>query len=224
MSRRDFLRIVGSALGVGAAGHLIEKTELIHKITGSVEKRVKVKQEEDFNEEIYYDGKEPDIEAIRNIFDFNTQKRIEINLETVKQLKDYWKYIYTGDMKSDLVGAMEGIKDFIPELKAVFNKYNVPEKYALLAIPESHWKLDAVSRAGAEGPYQFMPETGKEYGLMNSKDRQNPLKSAEACARFLKKLYERTQDWDLALSGYNGGFLGKYLKKCQYNSHLMHDF
>jgi LysM repeat protein len=224
ITRRDFLKTGGALFGLLAMGKYegVEKT--LNVIAGeknetnaacSIENE-KETEKEDFEGEIYYDGEEPDIEAIKNIFNFNSKEHIEINLKTVDKLKDYWKYKYAGDMKSDLVGAMERITPFIPKLKDIFNEYGVPEKYALLAIPESHWKLDAVSRVDAEGPYQFMPATGKDYGLMTSADRRDPEKSARACAEFLKKLYSKTHDWDLALSGYNGGFMKRYLKKCKH--------
>jgi LysM repeat protein len=212
ISRRKFLKVFGTAAGAALLGSVLKKGEIAHDL---LENDNIVREEENFEEEIFYDGKEPDIEAIRNIF--NSKERIEINLETVDKLKDYWKYKYAGDMEGDLVGALKRIKPFIPDLKNIFAKHEVPEKYALLAIPESHWKLDAKSRVGAEGPYQFMPKTGEDYGLMTSEDRRDPLKSANACARFLKDLYNRTQDWNLTLAGYNGGFMGRYLKECKYN-------
>jgi hypothetical protein len=231
MSRGDFLKLFTTVVGAVVASRVIEKAELAYKLFAHTEKnnivapkenRVEEKEqnEENFNEEICYYGKEPDIQAMKDIFDFNAKGPIEINLKTISRLETYWKHRYTTKMKGDLVGAMKGIKPFIPRLKSIFAEYGVPEEYALLAIPESHWKLDAISLAGAEGPYQFMPDTGKDYGLMNSEDRRNPEKSAIACAKFLKKLYSRTNDWDLALSGYNGGYMKKYLKKCKREKQL----
>ncbi len=44
------------------------------------------------------------------------------------------------------------------------------------------------------------------------KNRANPYESARACAECLKDLYKATGDWDLALSGYNGGYIWGYLK------------
>lgn len=225
MSRRKFLKICGATVGIGVVGCALKKIEVAQKIVEQEEINKEVveevvKEEENFDEEICYNGKEPDIQAMKDIFDFNTKGPIEINLKTISRLETYWKHRYTTKMKGDLVGAMKGIKPFIPSLKPIFAKYGVPEEYALLAIPESHWKLDAKSRVGAEGPYQFMPATGKDYGLKNSEDRRNPFKSADACARFLKKLHSRTNDWDLALSGYNGGYMKKYFKKCKREKQL----
>jgi LysM repeat protein len=227
ITRRDFLKVGGALAVLWAIG----KYGNIEKALGSLpmeetaageaqkilEKKEVIEKKENFDEEIHYDGEKPDIKAIESIFDFNSKGSIKVNLATAEQLKEYWKHKYATKMKSDLVGAMEGIKPFIPKLKNIFAEYGVPEEYALLAIPESHWKLDAVSEAGAEGPYQFMPATGEDYGLMTSEDRRDPIKSADACAHFLKDLYGRTDDWNLALAGYNGGFMGRYLKKCKHD-------
>jgi len=213
VSRRNFLKIFGAAVGIGIGSVILKKTEVLQNITKPAEQKQEI--EEDLDEEIYYDGEEPDIEAIKNIFNFNAKGKIEINLEISDQLKEYWKHKYANKMKNDLVGAFEDMKPFLPELRSIFQKHGVPEEYALLAIPESHWKPEAVSRSGAEGPYQFMPKTGKMFGLETSTDRRDPLKSADACARLLKDLYNRTQDWELSLSGYNGGFIWEYLSGCK---------
>lgn len=213
VSRRGFLKLFGLTVAAVAGGAVLKKAEFFHDAVKPVEMP---EPEENLEEEIFYDGEEPDIEAIKNIFNFNTKGRVEINLETAEKLKDYWKHQYATKMEGDLIGALERMKPLLPELRSIFRKYDVPEEYALLAIPESHWKLDALSLAGAEGPYQFMPETGKEYGLMTKADRQDPYKSADACARFLRKLFQRTGDWRLALSGYNGGYMGRYLISCRH--------
>jgi membrane-bound lytic murein transglycosylase D len=61
---------------------------------------------------------------------------------------------------------------------------------------------------GAAGLWQFMPSTGKIYGLeVNSlvDERMDPLRSTEAACRFLKSLYSIFNDWNLAIAAYNCG-------------------
>ena len=61
---------------------------------------------------------------------------------------------------------------------------------------------------GAAGLWQFMPATGKKYGLeINSliDERMDPIRSTEAACRFLKSLYSIFNDWNLVIAAYNCG-------------------
>ena len=56
--------------------------------------------------------------------------------------------------------------------------------------------------------WQFMPGTGVEMGLRIDAwvdERFDPIKSAHAAARYLKKQYQRFESWPLAMAAYNGG-------------------
>ncbi|MDR3073412.1 MAG: transglycosylase SLT domain-containing protein [Deltaproteobacteria bacterium] len=91
----------------------------------------------------------------------------------------------------------------------VFRDRGMPEELACLAFVESGFNPNAISRAGAGGMWQFMPYTGKKYGLYQDRwldERRDPYKATEAAAAYLTKLYEYfNKDWHLAISAYNAG-------------------
>lgn len=87
---------------------------------------------------------------------------------------------------------------------AIEKKYNLPEDtlYKIAGI-ESSYKADAVSPKGAQGWFQFMPATAKEYGVTNPRDLAQ---SAEGAGRFMRDLIDRHNgDMPSALAYYNGG-------------------
>ncbi len=84
----------------------------------------------------------------------------------------------------------------------------MPVELRALPIIESALSPTAVSRMGAVGLWQFMPSTGKSYGLeINSlvDERRDPVRSTQAACRFLKDLYAIYNDWTLAIAAYNCG-------------------
>ncbi len=89
-----------------------------------------------------------------------------------------------------------------------FRSRGVPEELLALAFVESLFEPSAVSWAGAAGMFQFMPATGREYGLLRGSGfdmRRDPVLAADAAARMLRRNYERLGNWPLALTGYNHG-------------------
>ena len=90
----------------------------------------------------------------------------------------------------------------------IFSEYGLPVELKYLAVIESSLQSKATSRVGAAGPWQFMPETGRRYGLkINSQvdERRDYFKSTYAAARFLLQLYNEFNDWLLVIAAYNGG-------------------
>lgn len=173
--------------------------------------------------------KEQDTQSLKEILDFDKEK-IDLNLETYKSVEAYWKEKYSEDegLSNSLKNAYREMGAWEEDLKKEFKKEGVPEKYIYLAIPESHWVLHARSKVGAAGPYQFIRRTAKKRGLetgthegehKNVDERMDPILSAGACARELKYLYHKCdEDWELALSAYNGGFFWKYKAGVNYKN------
>jgi membrane-bound lytic murein transglycosylase D len=90
----------------------------------------------------------------------------------------------------------------------IFNQYGLPRELKYLAVIESNLSTGATSWVGAGGPWQFMPYTARDYGLIVSNgydERRDYVKSTHAAARYLLTLYKQMHDWLLVIAAYNGG-------------------
>ena len=97
---------------------------------------------------------------------------------------------------------------YFPHFEKELDAHNMPLEIKYLAIVESALKPRAKSRVGATGLWQFMYATGKEHGLnVNSyvDERSDLEKSTKAACEYLTRVYNRFNDWDLALASYNSG-------------------
>ncbi|MGB0467776.1 MAG: LysM peptidoglycan-binding domain-containing protein [Pontibacterium sp.] len=87
-------------------------------------------------------------------------------------------------------------------------KRGMPAELALLPIVESAYDPFAYSHGRAAGPWQFIPSTGKYFGLKQTwwyDGRRDVIASTQAALDYLQQLHRRFDSWELALAAYNAG-------------------
>lgn len=122
-------------------------------------------------------------------------------------VQNWMKYFLTrGRGFFERYGARAG--RYAPILGKILEEQGLPRDLIFLAMAESGFQNKAKSWARAVGPWQFMPYTGKRYGLKINwylDERRDPIKATIAASRYLSKLYKQFGSWELAAASYNAG-------------------
>lgn len=128
---------------------------------------------------------------------------LSLNPRAIPFVKDYLEI-----HQRRLINMKSTALPYFTMIEKILKEQGLPPELKYLAVIESDLKSNAVSWAGAVGPWQFMPETGRLMGLrVNSQidERTDLFKSTYAAAKYLKKLYADLNDWLLVIAAYNGG-------------------
>jgi membrane-bound lytic murein transglycosylase D len=106
-------------------------------------------------------------------------------------------------------------------ISKLLKQYKLPQDLIWLASVESAFNPQIHSHAGAAGLWQFMPATGRVYGLTVNRrvdERLDPERSTHAALRHLKDLHQRFGSWELAFAAYNMGYGGLLASIRKYNT------
>ncbi len=117
-------------------------------------------------------------------------------------------HVYTVKQRDKFSVVLGLMNYYFPLIEDIFDSYKLPDELKYMAIIESALNVNAVSRVGATGLWQFMYSTGRLYGLtINSlvDERRDPVKATHAAAKYIKDLYNIYNDWILVIAAYNCG-------------------
>ena len=117
-------------------------------------------------------------------------------------------YYMTTTARKFMEGSLTRKTAYDSLIYAQLDTAKMPRDLIYLALVESGFKLKAYSRAKASGMWQFIPETGKRYGLEVDywvDMRRNPENATGAALKYLNRLHDEFGDWLLAMAAYNCG-------------------
>jgi membrane-bound lytic murein transglycosylase D len=114
--------------------------------------------------------------------------------------------------RDNIIKGLLAAETFFPKMEQIFLKMGVPIELTRLTLVESSFNLNATSKVGASGVWQFMPRSGKEFLVMDDRanidERRSPLKSTVAAAKLLKRNRKQLGHWALGVIAFNHGGRG----------------
>lgn len=110
-------------------------------------------------------------------------------------------------LADEFVTAARRAYQYLPYMEQIFRDEGLPVELTRMAFVESMFNVFAVSKVGASGIWQFMPETARQFMRVDNyfDERNSPLKATHGAAKLLKQNYRILNSWPLAVTAYNHG-------------------
>ena len=182
---------------------LILEMEAKEKSFSSLQTQI---NEDDYGK-FYNDPVERQIDKILQQFG---ESDYHIPKEMMQRVK-YHIGVYSGDLHDVIGRYLKRKEKYFPMIQKVFREKNLPVDLAYVSMLESGFNPMALSHVGARGLWQFMPATGKHFGLRQEKDldeRTDPYKATVAAAQYFKELigmFGGKSSVMLCMAAYNAG-------------------
>lgn len=185
---------------------------------GGQKKEVTIEEPPEDSEDI------PLSEAEEKALESDVGLHFQLDVRETKEMQQYFKY-YTNRHRKAFARWLKRSEPYLPFIKQVFSEEGLPHELIFLPFAESGFNSLAYSHAGAAGMWQFIPGTGRRYGLDVNwwiDERRDPYKASRAAASYLNKLYDDFGDWYLALAAYNAGEgrVASALRKSGYDNYF----
>lgn len=136
------------------------------------------------------------------------KQNVNFSFTTNPLIQQYINY-YQGRGRSTMESGLRRSGQYMKMARQIFKEEGVPVDITWLGQVESAWKPKAMSWAAASGLWQFVPGTGRQFGLRQTAwiDERNSFEQAtRASAKYLKSLAARYNgNWELAMAAYNTG-------------------